>query len=70
MYQLFGWCPGYDTKLYLMLSLQSWKTADYGVILYNHYSQVLSELFKNYSYSIGPCAKNKNLLRNNYSPVD
>ena len=32
--------PKYDTKLYLLGKLQFWRSAESGVLLYYHYSQV------------------------------
>ena len=34
------WGPGYDTKLYLIVRLHSWKYRKYGVYLHCHYSQI------------------------------
>ena len=33
-------CPGYDTKLHLILRFQSWSSRKCGVLLHCHYSQV------------------------------
>ena len=33
-------CSGYDTKLHLMVRLQSWSFGEYGVPLHCHYAQV------------------------------
>ena len=62
-------CPGYDTKLHLVVRLQFWKSVEYRIPLQQHYSLVHSEisvlvpvriisqcqinLFENYLYSIG-----------------
>ena len=37
-------CPGCDTKLHLMVRLQSWSYGECGALFQYHYSQVHSEL--------------------------
>ena len=61
--------------------LGGWRAGKYGVHLLYHYSwfrmvelirvqsKSQTDLFKNYSYSIGLCATKKKQLRNNYTTV-
>ena len=36
-------CPGYDTKLHLVVTLQFWNSEEYGVHFNHHYSQLHSD---------------------------
>ena len=36
-------CPGYDTKLHLILKLQFWRSRECGVALHCYYSKVHSD---------------------------
>ena len=55
-------CPRYDTKLYLMVTLQYWSSRKCGVPVHYHYSQVHSDLLESHL-----CVKQTYLICNTWN---